>query len=73
MSSFPSPIPCFFLISFDLGLMLYIKEPNINLLFTIGGENIVSFYEFFKVEDKETANSIIKDKNKKDLNRFEFL
>lgn len=53
--------------------MLYIKEPNINLLFTIGGENIVSFYEFFKVEDKETANSIIKDKNKKDLNRFEFL
>lgn len=53
--------------------MLYIKEPSINLCFAIGGENIISFYYFFKMEDKENANSIIKDKNKKDFNRFEFL
>ena len=53
--------------------MLYIKEPSIHLYFTIGGENIVSFYSFFKAAGKENASRVIKDKHLKDLNRFEFL
>ena len=74
IGSFPSShLLLFFLISFNLGLMLYIKEPSVHLCFTTGGENIVSFYEFFEVESKENTNCIIKDKNKKDLNRSEFL
>lgn len=60
-----SPSPYYFLISFNLGLMSHIKEPSINLCLTIGAENIISFYYFFKMEGKENANCIIKDKNLK--------